>query len=93
MLGTLLAPDAAVYTLPSCCASVCLLPSFGCDSGYRYLTYDPNNAPHGGFGDCAAAPTMCGVSSDMAVPADLAAQDMSCVSACTTATCPCSNPD
>jgi len=59
LMGTLLEPDAAVGTFPQCCAGFCMIPSLGCDTGYRYLTVDPNNAPGGGFGKCVAAPSMC----------------------------------
>jgi hypothetical protein len=55
--GTLLPGDAGVF-LPKCCTGICLLPSGGCESGYRYLTVDPNNAPFGGYGNCVAA-AMC----------------------------------
>jgi hypothetical protein len=69
--GTLLAPDASSGEEPQCCAGICAIPSFGCDSGYRYLTVDPNNAPHGGFGDCIPAPTMCPLPADMSVVPDM----------------------
>lgn len=59
LMGTLLEPDAAVGTFPQCCAGFCMIPSLGCDTGYRFLTVDPNNAPGGGFGECVPAPSMC----------------------------------
>jgi hypothetical protein len=46
-----------------CCtvasASVCLLPAFGCDKGYRYMTYDPSNAPYAGYGNCVPEAPTC----------------------------------
>ncbi len=72
LMGTLLEPDAAVGTFPQCCAALCMIPSFGCESGYRYLTVDPNNAPHGGFGDCVPAPTMCVMPDLSTGPIDMA---------------------
>ncbi len=64
MMGTLLEPDANASLFPRCCSSVCVVPSLGCDSGFRYLTVDPNNAPHGGFGNCVMDP--------MCIPPDMA---------------------
>jgi hypothetical protein len=50
--GNLFAGDASVDLLPQCCTGFCVMPSMGCESGFRYLTSTP------GFGDCAAEP-MC----------------------------------
>ena len=50
--GNLFAGDASVDLLPQCCAGFCVMPSMGCDSGFRYLTSAP------AFGDCVAEP-MC----------------------------------
>ena len=60
--GSLYDPDASVDFLPQCCANVCVVPSVGCDSGYRYL----NGAPL--VGECVAAP-MCPARPDMSEPA------------------------
>ncbi len=53
--GTLFtdASDPALYAV--CCSNVCVLPSGGCDTGYRYLDNDP------GYGDCVAEDPMCPV--------------------------------
>jgi hypothetical protein len=58
--------DASVNTIPQCCASLCVLPTVGCDSGFRFL----NGVAMGG--DCVAAP-MCPavVHPDMAEPGDM----------------------
>jgi hypothetical protein len=48
--GSLFVGDSGVNTLPLCCGGVCVLPSGGCDSGYRYLTSEP------AFGTCALMP-------------------------------------
>lgn len=47
--GTLFADGSADF-LPQCCAGFCVLPSGGCDSGYRYLDNDP------GYGACVVDP-------------------------------------
>jgi hypothetical protein len=56
----LLGPDAGPNVAPRCCSpggvSACVLPAFGCDSGFRFMTYDGDNAPYAGFGNCIAAP-------------------------------------
>jgi hypothetical protein len=39
--------DASPSAVPRCCDGMCLLPSPGCDSGFRYLTDEP------AFGVCA----------------------------------------
>jgi hypothetical protein len=64
--GTAYAPDASAMFLPQCCAALCVVPSVGCDSGYRYL----NGVSM--VGDCVAAP-MCPavVHPDMAEPGDM----------------------
>ena len=49
---------AAEGLLPQCCAGFCLVPAGGCDSGFRYMTFDPNNQPSGGYGECVMTP-MC----------------------------------
>lgn len=49
---------------PECCAGVCVIPSTGCDSLYRYVTTKND------VGMCVADP-MCPVVPDMAVPADM----------------------
>jgi hypothetical protein len=41
--------DASIDFLPQCCASLCLVASLGCDSGYRYLIAAP------AVGECAPA--------------------------------------
>jgi len=60
--------DAAVGTAPQCCAGVCVIQSLGCDSGYRYLTFDPSSAPFCNYGECISDP-MCPVMPDL-LPAD-----------------------
>jgi hypothetical protein len=57
--------------LPMCCSQVCVLPSGGCDTGYRYLTSDP------GYGDCVKEDPMCPALPDMAMEEEL--PDMSSV--------------
>jgi hypothetical protein len=42
--------DAGPELLPHCCSGACMIPSSGCDSGYRYLTSQP------ALGDCAVSP-------------------------------------
>src|SRR3954453_2839422 len=59
--GALYSADASVDFLPQCCASLCVVPSVGCESGYRYL----NGAPLVGEG--VAAP-MCPARPDMTMP-------------------------
>jgi hypothetical protein len=51
-------------TRAECCGGSCVVPSVGCDSGWRYLIVGP------GYGECAAI-TLCGAP-DMSVPIDLA---------------------
>jgi hypothetical protein len=40
--GTLFADGSSPDLFPQCCGGYCLLPSGGCESGYRYLTNDPS---------------------------------------------------
>jgi hypothetical protein len=51
-IGTLFQDGGDPALLPVCCEKVCVLPSGGCESGYRYLTNDPS------YGSCIADP-MC----------------------------------
>jgi hypothetical protein len=68
--------DASADLLPRCCAGFCVVPSLGCDEGFRYLTHDPNNEPAGGYGECVASP-MCPVppQPDLSEPADMSMTD------------------
>lgn len=50
--------------LAECCNNVCVIPSTGCDSLYRYVTSKHD------VGMCVADP-MCPVPPDMAVPVDM----------------------
>src|SRR5688500_5471244 len=59
--------SASVEALPRCCEGTCVLPAGGCDSGYRYLTNDPD------YGACVEDP-MCPVIPDMSIPPDLAGE-------------------
>jgi hypothetical protein len=52
----LFSPDAGVDLLPQCCSGVCLLPSGGCDNGYRYML---NPGAAASYGDCVPAPVTC----------------------------------
>ena len=71
--------DASVDFLPQCCTSLCLVPSLGCDSGYRYLIAAP------AVGECApaSATTACmtppppdlAMAEDLASPPDMSQTD------------------
>jgi hypothetical protein len=62
--GNLFTLDGSTDFFPQCCASLCVVPSVGCESGYRYL----NGAPL--VGDCVPEP-MCPVQPDMSEPPDM----------------------
>jgi hypothetical protein len=51
--GTLFPGDASVDFLPQCCASVCVVKSIGCVTGFRYLTSAPT------VGECVPTNPMC----------------------------------
>lgn len=70
-MGKFLDFDASVAVLPQCCDNLCVVPATGCDSGFRYVTSLP------GFGECVAAPMCPAMGQDLAIPADLAARDLS----------------
>jgi hypothetical protein len=60
--GTLFQDGGDPALLPQCCSGYCVLPSGGCDTGYRYLNNDP------GYGDCVAEDPMCKIPPDMSQP-------------------------
>jgi hypothetical protein len=62
--GTLFAPDGSPDFMPQCCADLCVVPSVGCESGFRYLNGVPT------VGDCVVAP-MCPVQPDLSAPEDM----------------------
>jgi hypothetical protein len=70
IMGLMCDTDASVGAPPQCCAGVCVIPTLGCDQGYRYVTFDKGNAPYCGYGDCVAEP-MCPPIPDMRAPPDL----------------------
>jgi len=51
-----------------CCAGTCVVVAIGCDSGYRFVTSEPE------VGSCVAAP-LCDSQMDMSVAEDLSSSD------------------
>lgn len=54
--------------VPECCAGFCVAASPGCDSGYRYVTTEPE------IGECVVSP-MCPAALDMSIPRDMSSHD------------------
>jgi hypothetical protein len=65
--GTLFA-DGSTDFLPQCCGGYCVLPSGGCDSGFRFLDNDP------GYGACVPTPSSGSVCPAGPPPPDMSMQ-------------------
>jgi hypothetical protein len=88
VMGVVLADGAAsLGELPDCCSGVCVLPAGGCEWGSRYLTFDPNNAPYVGYGDCTMDVYCSPPPPDMSIPDLAQVPDMAYCAICG-ATCP-----